>query len=248
MRRIRLSLDTATITNTAAPRSTGGSSSRNLTPMKNSAPMSIAPMIMTVPRSPPSSTSPIAPPPTRRIGRMPRAKSPSCACFFVTMSPSQITSATLISSDGWNCTGPIASQFVLPPTVMPRGVATTSSWSAHAATSSGQASAIQNRSGIRLAMSMIGTPNRAYSALPGGLHEEAAVLEVRLHRRRREHHDEAEDHEEERRAEQQEVVLRLDAEDAAEPDAGGGDARLVSLRRSGRAGRSRHPPHLPASL
>ena len=76
---------------------------------------------------------------------MPRVKSPSSACFFVTMSPSQITSATLMSSDGWNCTGPIASQFVLPPTVMPSGVATTSSWSAHATMSSGHATAHPER-------------------------------------------------------------------------------------------------------
>ena len=85
-------------------------------------------------------------------------------------------------------------------------------------------------------------------ALSCRLHEEAAVFEVRFDRRRREHHDEPEHDEEEGRAEQQEVVLRLDAEDASEPDAGSRDARRLSLGLSGRAGRSRHPPHLPALL
>jgi hypothetical protein len=78
------------------------------------------------------------------------------------MSPSQMTSATLMNSEGWNGgRGPSSNQFVLPPTVTPSGVATTSTCSAHAKMSIGQATRIQNRAGSRLAMSMMGIPNSA---------------------------------------------------------------------------------------
>ena len=42
--------------------------------------------------------------------------------------PSHMTSATFMSSDGWNWNGPSAIQFVFPPTSMPSGIATTRSW------------------------------------------------------------------------------------------------------------------------
>ena len=116
-----------------------------------------------------------------------------------------------MNSEGWNCTGPIASQLVLPPTSMPSGVATTSSCKMHEAMSTGHAMRIQKLSGMRLASSIErNADDREDGPAVIACVEEAAVGDVGLDERRREHHDEPEDHEEERGAEQQEVVGRLD--------------------------------------
>ena len=69
-----------------------------------------------------------------------------------------------MNSEGWNCTGPIASQLVFPPTSMPSGVATTRNCNTHEAMSTGHAMRIQKLSGMRLASSIAGMPMTAKTA------------------------------------------------------------------------------------
>lgn len=83
-------------------------------------------------------------------------------CFLNRPDDAHTMSASLANTEGWAVNSPTLSQFLLPPTVVPRGVKTKASV---AAMSIGQANFQTHRTDIRATLSMMTTPAAVHRVL-----------------------------------------------------------------------------------